>query len=329
MKSSIKASPLLRLPLMAAAMAVLMALAPDGQPTATHADGRFLVVATIAPLQALTAGVMEGTGQPELLMHSGDNPHHYSMRPDDARKLVNADIIICTSRQHEYYLEPLITALPERPHTVVEALAIPGLTLLAAADEDEAPDSHALGKSFADMHFWLDPVNAIAYTQYIAEELSAADPANTARYAENAARQVLALQQLDATIRERLGRQGRKARYVSYHPALAYFEHRYGIEGGRALAASSETGVGAADADALFTAIEKGETACLLQEPEFPPRLMQAAAARFGDKVRLITVDTLGGTYGEGYAAYGRMLSAIADTVAACSEPEGAAYAAP
>lgn len=328
MKSSIKAPPRLRLPLLFAAMAFVMALAGGGQKAANQPDDAFNVVTTIAPLHALTQGVMEGVGQPQLLMHSGDNPHHYSMRPADAKLLVNADVIICTSRQHEYYMEPLIKTLPERHHTVLESLAIPGLRIVAGSDDEHA--SKALGRTFADMHFWLDPINAIAYTQYIAEELAEADPAHAAQYTDNAAKQILTLQELDASIRSRLGNAKREAHYASYHPALAYFEQRYGIAGGKTLSQNSEAHIGATDADAFFNAIESGAITCMFQEPEFPARLMQAAASRFGDKVSLFTLDTLGYTHGTGFAAYQKMLTAITNAIAQCSTPaNGAADAKP
>lgn len=53
-----------------------------------------LVVTDIPPVHGLVAQVMNGVGAPELLLEKGASPHHYSLRPSDARSLSNADLVI-------------------------------------------------------------------------------------------------------------------------------------------------------------------------------------------------------------------------------------------
>ena len=45
-----------------------------------NADGP-RVVADIAPIHSLVSMVMDGVGQPQLLVPQNISPHHYSMRP--------------------------------------------------------------------------------------------------------------------------------------------------------------------------------------------------------------------------------------------------------
>ncbi len=45
------------------------------------------VVADIAPIHSLVAMVMDGVGQPQLLVPQNISPHHYSMRPSEAGAL--------------------------------------------------------------------------------------------------------------------------------------------------------------------------------------------------------------------------------------------------
>jgi zinc transport system substrate-binding protein len=42
------------------------------------------VVASIAPVHALVAGVMQGVGTPDLIVRGYGSPHGYQMRPSDA-----------------------------------------------------------------------------------------------------------------------------------------------------------------------------------------------------------------------------------------------------
>ena len=60
---------------------------------AAHADAP-RVAADIAPVQSLVARVMEGAGQPDLLMRPDASPHGYAMRPSEARALEQADLVV-------------------------------------------------------------------------------------------------------------------------------------------------------------------------------------------------------------------------------------------
>lgn len=318
MKSSIKA--LSRLAFLCGIAATLAWLPLGAQPASFAKTGQDInVVATIPALYALTAKVMEGTGEPMLLMQSGDSPHHFTMRPRTAQRLMAADMVICANRQSEPYLKPLLNALPERKSTLVEALAIPGLILERAPEA--AHEKDALGNAYVDMHFWLNPVNAIAFTQYIAEELSALAPQHTALYTRNAAALIEALKQLDAEVKSILGSHDKKklrARYASYHSSLRYFEKHYGIIGGKAITRTPEAGASVEEGEKLHEAVAAGALPCLLQEPEFSPRLLQDVAARHPEKTRVITVDTLGTTYPATPDLYVQMLRDIATSLSPC-----------
>lgn len=280
------------------------------------------VVATIPALYALTAKVMEGSGTPMLLMQAGDSPHHFSMRPRTAQRLMAADMVICASREAETYLKPLLNALPERKSTLVEALATPGITLVSALDAPHGQD--VLGNEYVDMHFWLNPINAIAFTQYITEELIAIAPQHTALYERNAAKQIVALRALDADITQLFGGKGKKlhAGYASYHASLRYFEQHYGIINGKAITRTPESGASVEEGERLYQSVAAGALPCLLQEPEFSPRLLQEVASRYPDKTRVLTVDTLGTTYVASPELYMQMMRDIATSLSQCVRTE-------
>ena len=51
------------------------------------------VATDIAPVHSLTTQVMEGVGQPDLILPIGASPHAYSMRPSEAAALQDAEIV--------------------------------------------------------------------------------------------------------------------------------------------------------------------------------------------------------------------------------------------
>jgi zinc transport system substrate-binding protein len=52
------------------------------------------VVADIPPLHSLTAQVMGNIGTPELLTPAGTSPHNHALRPSEAARLQNADLLV-------------------------------------------------------------------------------------------------------------------------------------------------------------------------------------------------------------------------------------------
>ena len=52
------------------------------------------VAVDIAPVHSLVARVMEGVGNPKLIIPTGASPHEYSLRPSEAKSLQDADMVI-------------------------------------------------------------------------------------------------------------------------------------------------------------------------------------------------------------------------------------------
>lgn len=73
-----------------------------------HADVD--VVASIKPVHSLVAAVMEGVGEPGLIMDGAGSPHNYALKPSQAQMLESADIVFWIGHELEAFLEkPLET----------------------------------------------------------------------------------------------------------------------------------------------------------------------------------------------------------------------------
>ncbi|HSE77518.1 MAG TPA: zinc ABC transporter substrate-binding protein, partial [Alphaproteobacteria bacterium] len=51
------------------------------------------VVASIMPVHALVAGVMDGVGAPAIVVRGASSPHSYALKPSQARLLERAKIV--------------------------------------------------------------------------------------------------------------------------------------------------------------------------------------------------------------------------------------------
>uniref|UniRef100_A0AAN0M8D8 High-affinity zinc uptake system protein ZnuA n=1 Tax=Yoonia rhodophyticola TaxID=3137370 RepID=A0AAN0M8D8_9RHOB len=69
----------------------------------------------IAPIHSLVAQVMGDLGSPDLLLPPGADPHDFALRPSDADKLANSDLIIWVGPELTPWLEDPLNALcPDR-----------------------------------------------------------------------------------------------------------------------------------------------------------------------------------------------------------------------
>lgn len=190
------------------------------------------VLATIKPIHALVAQVMEGTGTPTLLVRGAASPHTYALKPSDARALNGADVVFRVSETVEPFTRKIAASLPSTVRMVTLAEA-PGIELLALRtgetferhdhghdhehadhrghdhhDHDghthDGHDHHAdhahEPAAIRDGHVWLDPANARRMVTEIARVLSQAAPDHAATFAANADRATARLETLEADV---------------------------------------------------------------------------------------------------------------------------------
>ena len=99
------------------------------------------VIASIKPVHSLVAAVMEGVGKPDLLVEGAGSPHTYSLKPSQAKKLQEADIVFWMSHDLEAFLENSIEGIAANA-TSVPLMDAHGLIKLDFR-EGGAFDAHA------------------------------------------------------------------------------------------------------------------------------------------------------------------------------------------
>ena len=126
--------------------------------TAVPAAAAPKVVASIKPVHSLVAGVMQGIGEPTLLIKSGGSPHSYSLRPSEAKALQEADVVFWVGEGIETFLEKPLASLAGGG-TVVTLSDAEGIALLAFRDggaweahDHGDHDAHAEGEHDHEGH---------------------------------------------------------------------------------------------------------------------------------------------------------------------------------
>jgi zinc transport system substrate-binding protein len=291
-----------------------------GSPIAGAAADAPRVVVSIKPVHSLVAGVMDGVGNPELLIHGSGSPHTYSLRPSEAQALQEADVVFWIGEELEGFLARPLQNLP-RAAAVVALHEADGVRLLAGREGGawEAHAHHDSGHEHAhegaDMHVWLDPVNAQAMVAAIARELSAIDPQNEETYASNAAVLHQRLEELDTTLQDQL-EPVQNDPYIVFHDAYQYFEDRYDLNTVGSITITPERQPGARRLYEIRARIVETGAACVFSEPQFEPVLVETVIE--GTSARSGVLDPLGAELEAGPDAYFDLMDQLAGSLRAC-----------
>ncbi|MDB5405470.1 MAG: zinc transporter substrate-binding protein [Rhodospirillales bacterium] len=289
------------------------------------------VAVSIKPIHSLVASVMAGVGTPDLIVRGAASEHGYTLRPSDAKRLSEAQLVFWIGPLLENYLVQPLASLAGQA-TVVEIATAPGVLLLPArgggAWEPDADDEHAVAAdgnkalSSKDPHLWLDPANAIAIARVVADRLAAFDPANAPRYSANEAALEKRLLALDAQLKSRLAPL-RDRRFVVFHDAYQYFDRHYGLSAIGSIMIDPEHQPGARRLHEVHEKIVATGARCVFREPQFEPALI--AIVTEGTAAHSATLDPLGAELPEGPDLYQKLLEDLAGNLASCLRPSNEA----
>ncbi|AQT06821.1 zinc transport system substrate-binding protein [Pseudomonas protegens] len=284
------------------------------------AQAEVRVLTSIKPLQLIAAAVQDGVAVPEVLLPPGASPHNYALRPSDVRKVQSVDLLYWIGPDMEGFL-PRVLKGRSLPSVAVQDL--PGMKLRHfaedshshAEDADEHDHDHRPGT--LDAHLWLSPVNARVIATRMAADLSAADPANAARYQNNLKAFSERLDALDARLKARLAGIAGKPYFV-FHEAFDYFEDAYGLKHAGVFSVAAEVQPGAQHVAAMRARLQQVGKTCVFSEPPLRPRLAETLVA--GLPVKLAELDALGGYTPATAQGYEQVLEKLGNDLAGCLE---------
>ncbi|MBC2653855.1 zinc ABC transporter substrate-binding protein [Pseudomonas sp. MSSRFD41] len=285
-----------------------------------QAQAEVRVLTSIKPLQLIAAAVQDGVAIPEVLLPPGASPHNYALRPSDVRKVQSVDLLYWIGPDMEGFL-PRVLKGRSLPSVAVQDL--PGMKLRRFAEDshshaeeaDEHDHDHRPGT--LDAHLWLSPVNARVIATRMAADLSAADPANAARYQDNLKAFSERLDALDTRLKARLAGIAGKPYFV-FHEAFDYFEDAYGLKHAGVFSVAAEVQPGAQHVAAMRARLQQVGKTCVFSEPPLRPRLAETLVA--GLPVKLAELDALGGYTPASATGYEQVLEKLGNDLAGCLE---------
>lgn len=294
------------------------------------------IVTSIKPVHSLVAGVMQGVGEPLLLVSGGASPHDYSLKPSEARAIDQAQVVFWIGPDLESFLIRPLDNVKDKIR-VVALLDAPGMTVLPLREggaweshgHEHGHDEHGhetpedgddhehehVHQADHDPHVWLDPVNAIAMVRRIMTVLGEVDVAHRTDYQRNGAALIERLDRLNQRLATELA-PVRQQPYLVFHDAYQYFERRYDLDAIGSVTMSAERRPGAKRVADIQARIRDLQVRCVFSEPQFQPALVETIIA--GSAARRGVLDPLGAELPPGPDAYFQLLQGLATSLRAC-----------
>ena len=280
------------------------------------------VVTSIAPVHSLASMIMQGVGEPHLLIRGSASPHSYSLRPSDAQILDDADLVFWIGNSLETTLATPLQNLAANA-SIITLSRNPALQTLTGEQPDKLSDgpislsANQYEHDAIDMHIWLDPANAKLMINEIATELAKTDPDNAKTYMENAAAARKAINDLKNEIENMLS-PIKEEKFIFLHDAYRYFEQAFAITPAATMTNSPEKLPGARKIREITDMIRQQDIGCIFSEPQFSPRLVETIVKATG--VGSGEMDPLGATIVPGPMLYPDLLRTMATAMRDCLE---------
>ena len=293
------------------------------------------VVTSIKPLHSLTSYIMEGVGEPELIIDGVASPHNFQIKPSHAKMLQNADLVIWIGEDLESFLPSALKSIP-KDAVVFELLDQSGLKKLKFREknifeghddhghdehakkeddhDDHGHDDHGHGHGSFDPHIWLDPANAKVIVKKITNQLSKIDKDNASTYKANSKK---VIKDLDGLIKEVKNEINKDASFVVFHDAYQYFEKRFGLSVIGALTVNPDVMPGAEQLSEIREVIEHEKAKCIFSEPQFNPNIINSIASDTGVKTGVL--DPLGANIDKGKNMYFDLIKDMSNSLKGCS----------
>lgn len=218
----------------------------------------------------------------DSIIPAGVGPEDYEPKPDDAKRLAAASLIVKNGVGLDDFLNKLLDLSGRATPLLTLGSGIPTITV------DGQPNPH----------FWLDPtIVRDHYVPAIATQLIALDPAGKSNYEANAAAYARQLDTLDAALKakvETIPPASRKL--VTFHDAFPYFARHFGFEVVGVVLHNVGQEPTASELADLVGRVKAAGVKAVFSEAQFSPKLAQTLAQEAG-VTRVVTTlynDTLG-----------------------------------
>lgn len=287
------------------------------------------VVTSLKPLGFIAAAIADGVTETKVLLPDGASEHDYSLRPSDAKRLQNADLVVWIGPEMEAFMDKSTQSIPDAKKVTIAQLDGVKPLLMKGADDDDDDHGAEGGHDHAhaekgdahhhhgdyNMHLWLSPEIARLSAVAIHDKLVELMPQSRARLDANLKDFEANLATTDKQVANELASVKGKGYFV-FHDAYGYYEKHYGLTPLGHFTVNPEIQPGAQRLHQIRTQLVEQKATCVFAEPQFRPAVVESVAR--GTTVRMGTLDPLGTNIQLSKESYPAFLTQLATQYASC-----------
>lgn len=271
------------------------------------------IVTSIKPLHMIAQAVMGKDAAIARIVPDGADAHDYILRPSDAEKATQGDLLIWLGP----LAEPYLTRVAARPARVqLDISQLPDLILLPQrrlVEWDEKTAAHAHNAPF-DQHLWLNTENAKRIANTMAKRIAELDPTNAERYKKNANDFALSIDSHIPNWKSAFAKVDANY-FIAYHDAYHYLEQEFDLQVATVLTLEPEIKPGAKHLLNVKSAIDEYKVTCFVTEPGYDPHLLEKVMP---DKAKQVVLDVHGSGIAISTDSYIDFMDNIANSLSQC-----------
>ncbi|MCR8968892.1 metal ABC transporter solute-binding protein, Zn/Mn family [Facklamia sp. 7083-14-GEN3] len=215
----------------------------------------------------------------DMIIPAGEDPHLYEPRPQDIKKLEEADLVL----YHGLHFEGKMTE-------VLESL---GVAVSENFDSNEIGVMDDEGSMTVDPHFWFNLDLYQQATERAAESLISLVPEHKEEIMNNTEDYKEELMELDKEVKEKIGSIPEESRFlITPHDAFNYFSRSYNIPVHAPQGVSTDSEVSNKDIDDTVDFIVNNKIKAIFAESTTDPARMEKlkeACAKKGFEVKVVS----------------------------------------
>ena len=265
--------------LFAGLLALVLLCAPLSGCAAREAE-RYDVLASTAPVRAMTAALLEGMGLNcgLVVTESVSCLHDYTLTVAQMEKIGQADVVVLNGLGLEEFME--------------DALRTAKRTITASTGVDTLP-----GEDGEDPHIWLDPANCILMCKNIAAGLAEFYPDKQPLIEQN-----LSAVTAEYEAAQTYGEETLKAlscrELVTFHDGFSYFARAFGLEVAAAMEIEEGSEPSAKEIESVIRLVEDENIPAVFCEENGERQTAETVARQTGAGLYALTMGMDGGEAG-------------------------------
>ena len=267
------------------------------------------IVASIKPLALLIQEIATGEDSVDVLLERNQDHHTIQVNPSQRSKVAQANVVFYIDDDFEFFVKK-IKASDDSKYKYIKMSDTQNLRLLSVRKSGELPHlAHEYNPrehvhSSIDLHFWLNPDNAIVMLRKIRDELTKLKPENQVIYQE---RYEIFSQHLIkySSEKAKMMMEVLNSPFFVLHDGFQYFEEQYGLEAKGIILQDGQIMPSARHLNELRKVRLDKNVNIILKEEQYSDRAIDGLAGNNAFKV--INVDSLAqGSLGyvEDYISY-------------------------